>query len=101
MSSKIENSEGLSKIYVPGRFDFKVVAEINKFKAEIPPVNKIEFDLSGCEYIDSAALGLLLDFRSHVSPNPVALTHCNFSVEHAINVMGFGSLFDVNPGSSE
>ena len=65
-AEKSENGEEAT-VSVEGRFDYRVYDSFKSTYSSLPENSKqINVDLSGTDYIDSSALGMLLMLREHV-----------------------------------
>ena len=58
---------------------------------------KFEVDLSGAEYLDSSALGMLLLLREHAGgeSSKIDITHASDEVRKVLDVANFGKLFNI------
>jgi len=89
-----------ARIAVSGRFDFQVHRD---FKDAYTPlldnaaVSEIEIEMSKVDYLDSAALGmlLLLSERAHAANKPVALANANGTVSRVLEIANFSKIFNV------
>ena len=84
-------------IRVTGRFDFTTQ---NDFLATFrdQPKGELFFlvDMRESDYIDSTALGLLLQLREHSNQRRrVRLLNCNAKLEEMLKVARFDQLFDI------
>lgn len=91
-------NEGVLRLVVPGRFD---QSEHPRFQEtylpwlDDPTVKFIEVDFSQTEYIDSAALGMLLLLRRHCRDRGkiISLSHARSGVQEVLKIAKFDSLF--------
>lgn len=90
-----ENDQGAVVLSVSGRFDFschqEFIAAVNGFaKGE----RGFVVDLSGTEYLDSSAMGMLLQLREHSDRSqPVSLVNGNDDVREILRIANFDKLF--------
>lgn len=89
----------IATIRLQGRFDFSVHREFREaVKAAIatPAVREIEIDLSGVDYIDSSALGMLLLSRENAQAErkAIVLARPAPAVRQVLDVANFQKLFD-------
>lgn len=82
-----------------GSFDFKFFQEFRRLYE--PALNNadiytIEIDLHGVEYIDSSALGMLLQLREKARSKKIVLTHCPDAVRQVLEVANFNKLFELH-----
>ena len=84
-------------IHVTGRFDFAAHQEfINAYKNLPKGEKRFVVDLSGAEYMDSSAMGMLLQLREHSNKNrPVELVNGNEGIREILRIANFDKLFKV------
>ncbi len=107
MSLNTSVSEDGSKvtITIDGRFDFGVHREFRNAyeKAETKASNaKYVVDLSGTDYMDSSALGMLLLLREHAGGDnaDVTVTNCRPVIREILDIANFDKLFKIAGGDS-
>jgi anti-anti-sigma factor len=84
-------------ISVSGRFDFAMHQEFMSAYRDYPG-GEVHFvvDLSGVEYLDSSALGMLLQLREHGHKGrEVELVNGNQGVKEILRIANFEKLFKV------
>ena len=85
-------------IKVTGRFDFSThKAFITAYK-EYPKGEKdFIVDLSSAEYLDSSAMGMLLQLREYSSkkPSSVVLSNGNAAIREILKIANFEKLFTI------
>lgn len=87
-----------SVIRLPTRFDFRVMQD---FRAAVDgiidqsPCSRIIVDFASTEYLDSAALGMLLVLRDRArgSGKCVVLAKARGAVKDVLQIANFGKLF--------
>lgn len=92
MSSVSVNQNGDAVIIaISGRFDFNLLQDFRDSYTNLGDANlKYTVDLSGTDYIDSSALGMLLNMKNNVKAEDGAITISNcqpnlmkiFSIAH-------------------
>jgi len=86
-------------ITISGRFDFNCNKEFRDVYYNTPSGSNNEFvvDMSGTEYIDSSALGMLLLLREHAGSEQanVTLFACRKNVKDNLIVSNFDKLFKI------
>lgn len=87
-------------LHLTGRFDFKAQRNFKDTYASLledPAVNSLEVNLSGIEYLDSSALGMLLMLRERsISVNKkLSLSNPNPMVEKILDIANFQKLFTI------
>jgi anti-anti-sigma factor len=98
MKIDVYMSEGGARMVLNGRFDFNSHREFrNSYDTVLADsaVQKFDVDLGGVDYLDSAALGMLLLLRERgVAANKqVALCNCHGMVAQVLEVANFNKLF--------
>lgn len=93
------SDDGVVRIVVRGRFDFSVHREFRQAYTsnETRSAKRYVIDMAGAEYIDSAALGMLLLLRDHVGADAskIRLMNCSAAVRDVLQVSNFDRLFDI------
>ncbi|MFC1684338.1 STAS domain-containing protein [Pseudomonadota bacterium] len=85
-------------IRVAGRFDFSSHQEFRDAYSQVNPATvSFNIDLSQTEYLDSAALGMLLVLRERAGGDKadIRLTGCNESVQQIMDITRFERLFSI------
>jgi anti-anti-sigma factor len=85
-------------IKVIGRFDFGAHKEFrNAYSQFDPRATKIVLDLSGADYMDSAALGMLLVLRERAGGDAadITLKGCSAEIQKILDVSRFAELFTI------
>ena len=84
-------------IKISGRFTFSLYKEFAasyKNQAEQPAT--IDVDLHSVEYVDSAALGMLLSMRNYFGPDKkITLLHANETVRKILEIARFDKKFSL------
>ena len=85
-------------IKLSGRFTFSLYKEFAAcYKNLSEQPDRIDVDLRAVEYVDSAALGMLLSMRNHFGPTKtVALLHPSDTVRKILEIARFDKKFTVN-----
>lgn len=100
MQTAVTKDSGVAVVRLTGRFDFNAHRD---FRAAYEPllgetdVREMTIDLSGVEYLDSSALGMLLMLRDKAGAANKALTLSNVrgSVKQVLDIANFGKLFKI------
>lgn len=84
-------------IRVSGRFDFSTHREFLDAYKDLPKGEKrFIVDLSGAEYMDSSAMGMLLQLRGHArNDQEVELKNGNDGIKEILRIANFDKLFKV------
>ena len=89
-----------AKINLFGRFDFSANHEFKSCTSlaiNSPEIKELELNLAEVNYIDSAALGMLLVLRETADKSfkRITLTNCKGTVAHILNMANFSKLFTI------
>jgi anti-anti-sigma factor len=85
-------------IHVSGRFDFSLHQSFMDAYQKYPKgEKKFVVDLAGTEYMDSSAMGMLLQLREHAAKDEgnISLINPNETVRKILEIANFSKLFDV------
>lgn len=99
MQASVSVSDGKAVIKLQGRFDFNAHREFREVvdKSMEGTAREVLVDLSGVDYLDSSALGMLLMLRdkAKTASREVALTNCSGAVKQVLDIANFSKLFRV------
>ena len=99
ITSSVSDSGKQITIAVSGKFDFQLYDEFRSSYADTDG-NGVQYtvDLSGTDYLDSSALGMLLLLREHAGGEGAKIDIANATpdVKKILDVANFGKLFDIN-----
>jgi len=98
ITSKVSADGNSVTISVSGRFDFAAHQDFAKaYKAYPKGAKTYLVDLSGAEYMDSSAMGMLLQLREYSNKNEggVTLANGNEGVKEILRIANFDKLFKV------
>lgn len=86
-------------IAVKGRLDFPRHSELRALYEAYPAGTAFDVDLSGTEYLDSSALGMLLLLRRHAgdTADAVRLLRPSAAVGRILGIANFDRLFSIIP----
>jgi anti-anti-sigma factor len=97
VTSELSNGGKTITIKVNGRFDFAVQNEFRDcyYSIESAEDSKFIIDMSGANYMDSSALGMLLMMREYLGGNSADISIINTSadIKNILTVANFQSLF--------
>jgi anti-anti-sigma factor len=96
ISSELSLDEKSVTIVVAGRFDFSTHQEFMQAYKAFPKGEKnFVVDLTNAEYLDSSAMGMLLQLREHSADQSegVILKNGNEAVQDVLRIANFGKLF--------
>lgn len=98
LTSKISADGKVVTIKIDGRFTFHQHREFRETYREIDASN-VQFiiDMRNTEYMDSAALGMMLLLRDHAGGDnaDIKIINCNDSLSKLIELSNFHKLFNV------
>ncbi len=98
ITSSESNDGAQVTIHVSGRFDFATHQEFAKAYKQYPKGEKhFLVDLTDADYMDSSAMGMLLQLReySDKSVGGVTLANGNEGVKEILRIANFDKLFNV------
>ena len=100
MAINVQIQDRSARIAMTGRFDFEVHRDFKN--AYMPLINngtvrEIEIEMSKVDYLDSAALGMLmlLNERAKEANKPVALLNTSNVVSQVLEVANFSKIFNI------
>lgn len=98
MNINVQTAGGASRLSLQGRFDFNCHRDFRSAcnnLLDAPGAEPIEIDFGQVEYLDSSALGMLLQVRERAQAKnrQVKLTNCSGIVGDVLKVANFGKLF--------
>ena len=84
-------------IHVSGRFDFAAhQAFLQAYKEHPQGERKFVVDLKNADYMDSSAMGMLLQLREHgARDRATALVNSSEGVREILRIANFDKIFDV------
>lgn len=90
----IQDNQHLT-LKISGRFTFSIYKEFYAAYKELPTKpTSVDVDLAGVDYIDSAALGMLLSMRNYFGPEAkLRLLHANDTVRKILEIARFDKTF--------
>jgi anti-anti-sigma factor len=93
-------NQGVADLRLAGRFDFSTFRGFRDLCEPVvsdPDVHTLRLDFSAVEYLDSAALGMLLMLREKAEKldRKVVLAGCQGSVRQLLDIAHFGRLFEI------
>ncbi|MBN4079361.1 STAS domain-containing protein [Beggiatoa alba] len=100
VSSDVSADAKTVVIKISGRFDFAVQNEFRDCYYNSSSGEKAEFiiDMSGANYMDSSALGMLLMMREYLGGNAanISINNCSPDIKNILTVANFQSLFKMS-----
>ena len=85
-------------INIFGRFDFTVSNKFFELAKDLAQDEAVNVDLSYCNYIDSSAIGALLDLKRYTGSlnSKINLINCKDFVLEILKIADFHKLFNIN-----
>lgn len=100
MAIKAEQVQGERwVIYIGEKFDFSLVTDFRQAYSELPAsIKHIEVDLSNTQYMDSSALGMLLNMQKLLADKNLtySITHCRAAVARILEISRFNKKFTIS-----
>ncbi len=98
IKSVVSEDQQTLTIYVEGNFDFNLHKEFRDAYAPLKqPITKCVVDMSGTEYMDSSALGMLLILRdqAEVVGATIVLANCANEIKGILSIANFDEMFEI------
>ncbi len=92
------SSDGKSvTINISGSFDYSSHAEFRESYRNSPASTQFEINMSGANYMDSSALGMLLLLREHAGGDNsrITITNCDGEIKKILEISNFDKLFNI------
>lgn len=86
-------------IQINGKFDFNLVQEFRAAYIDIGNDKpKVVVDLRDTEYMDSSALGMLLNMQKNLGPkaSSIAISNCRPQIKKILQISRFDKKFDID-----
>ena len=99
LSTEYSNDGKQFLIHVKGKFDFGLVQQFRQSYADLnPSADTIVVDFRETEYIDSCALGMLLNMRKSlgVGEKQIHLVNCRPEIRSILEIARFDKLFHID-----
>lgn len=98
MSVTMSEQGNTITIKVDGRFDFSAHQDFLNTYSNVPKGEKAFIvDLSSAEYMDSSAMGMLLQLREHADKTAqVQLVNASANIKEILRIANFDKLFQLS-----
>lgn len=86
-------------IHIKGKFDFNLVQSFRQAYAQIDKsITKVIIDLRETDYMDSSALGMLLNMQKSIDTqvNKFEISNCQPQFKKILQISRFDKKFDIN-----
>lgn len=98
IETRLKDQEQILVIRVDSRFDYGKVQEFRDAYAELPySVKEVQVDLAETEYMDSSALGMLLNMQKSLSERErvYKIINCRPQVARILAISRFDKKFSI------
>lgn len=95
ISTTVSDDRRLVTIQMKGRFDFNEHTHFRQAYSSHPADTKFLLDMSGADYMDSSALGMLLLLREHAGGDraDIVIAGCRADLKKILTIANFQKLF--------
>ena len=83
------------KIKVSGNFDFSIHPQFRNSYQELDKSYNVVVDLQNTNYMDSAALGMLLLLDDEFTNHRIKIINCNDFIKQVLQIAHFEKKFDI------
>ena len=86
-------------IHIKGKFDFNLVQAFRQAYAQVgSQTNKVIIDLRDTDYMDSSALGMLLNMKKTIGDqvSTFEITNCQPQLKKILQISHFDKKFDIS-----
>lgn len=86
-------------IHIQGKFDFNLVQDFRAAYADVGDSKpKVIIDLRDTEYMDSSALGMLLNMKKNLGEkaSTIAITNCRPQIKKILQISRFDKKFEID-----
>lgn len=97
VTSNDSNGGNQVNVVVSGRFDFNDHTQFRDAYKSYPSSASYTLDMSGADYMDSSALGMLLLLREHAGGDSakIQVVGCKDEIKKILSIANFQKLFDI------
>ncbi len=100
VTSEVSTDDNTITIKISGRFDFAAQNEFRDcyYDTSLGENTQFIIDMSGANYMDSSALGMLLMMREYLGGNAanISIINCSPDIKNILTVANFQSLFTMD-----
>ncbi len=94
------DGNGTINIDISGRFDFNLYQDFRDAYKQVdnPAAASYNINMSGADYMDSSALGMLLLLRERAGGDKanISITGCNSEIKKIFSISNFERLFNIS-----
>ena len=95
LTSNIDTKSNTLTISISGNFDFSVHPAFRSAYDHADDSLNVIVNLNQTEYMDSAALGMLLLLDEHFPNQTIKITGCNKFIKQVLEIANFQKKFDI------
>ncbi len=99
LTKSLSVDESTVTIQIKGKVDFNLVQSFRQAYAQIEPkTNKVIIDLRETDYMDSSALGMLLNMKKTIESQvqTIEISNCQPQLKKILQISRFDKKFDIN-----
>ncbi len=96
LTSNIDTNSNTLTITISGNFDFSAHPAFRSAYDHADNSLNVIVDLKQTEYMDSAALGMLLLLDEHFPNQTIKITGCNEFIKQVLEIANFQKKFDIS-----
>ncbi len=99
ITANLSDDKSTWVIRLDDKFDFGKVQEFREAYQSLPDeINTVEVDLGQTEYMDSSALGMLLNMQKSLTDRLLSfrISHCRPQVSRILTISRFDKKFDIS-----
>ena len=98
MDAHLTINDGHARMVLAGDFTFEAHRPFKQCSQQLiglTELQTLEIDFAAVDYMDSAALGMLLLLRERLGQKPIRLVNTHGTVRAVLDVANFGHLFEL------
>ena len=97
ITASTSSDEKSVTINIDGSFDYSCHGEFRESYRNSPAGTQYVINMSGANYMDSSALGMLLLLREHAGGDDarISITNCDGQIKKILEISNFDKLFSI------
>jgi len=98
MQATVTFTDDRARIALEGNFTYEAHRDFKQASTialDNPAARVLDIDFGKVEYMDSAALGMLLLLKERAVNRDMVLSHCTGTVLAVLNIANFGRIFNI------
>ena len=92
---KLDTDKKTLTLHISGQFDFHVHADFRAAYKDVDKTYTVIINLKDTQYMDSAALGMLLLLHDEFPSRPPVISNCNDFVKQVLHIARFDKRFEI------